>query len=860
RRASPELRDQVLRSTMRAHGGELVVSGFKHHPLPDAVEMLGRARVYFERALPDRVADARGSTLKALAQTLLQVAQLDSKQVDKERVLALCAEALKLLPQGSVNYLTVVEIANAVDPQFVSPPLPDIASSKEDERAETPNGILMRARALERQDPTATFEMLTKAEKVFDANADENHRNERLMQMVRLIPRVHGGTSLAEFPQETSAAAKAIADVAQKESWAAERLAATYVDLAIRSGRDNSERLGLHLLQSATQLSPVIAAHYEPVAFLVAQLNMNQAVNERNAEAFTTALESYARALRIYIRLRLPTLVMDIAGRIADVAASPSEGMVDSVLLHVAPLAWELEHALGEPGTQVLREICDAVLVGLGKEANFDILTLILELAKGLRFDALMRSGASFDCRGDAEAAALLKQIESLQRDVGLLGDSQPSMLDDLLVVSAVSLERIAEGDKPLQRLHNFKRAFSERVNQHLRESVRRVALIDAQAIRAHLGPRTVLVDYYYARRQGNRSVMSLLVCTSDTVAVFRNVGDDPERYMVDTGTGELLVDPVALRTFMLRRSLRTDPAGADLHPETTERLNEDAGFLLGKRVWDHLLSLRKVGRDHLCIRPHGALRYYPLQLLGYGGQSLAQHWIITLLPSFECLFRSLEPRSTPGQALGLSYKGSDFPLPNASEEVNTLSNIFGTPPVLDENVTEGRVKDALKTARYVHICAHGAQTASAPLFHHFLVSPGADEDGQVCAYELLGQDLRGLQVLSLGVCDSALGRFDAGDNLTGLPASLLAGGVATVLATLWQVNDAPALRFFSVFYKALLANTPRLDAFRHAQLAVQSEFPQARDWAAFCYLGDWDRLTPVLDPGIKTYIELGVH
>jgi CHAT domain-containing protein len=157
-----------------------------------------------------------------------------------------------------------------------------------------------------------------------------------------------------------------------------------------------------------------------------------------------------------------------------------------------------------------------------------------------------------------------------------------------------------------------------------------------------------------------------------------------------------------------------------------------------------------------------------------------------------------------------------------------------------------------------VHLCAHGANTPGSPLFHHLLVTPGTEGGGRICAYELLGQDLRGLDVLSLGSCDSALGRFDAGDNLSGLPAAFLAAGASTLVAALWELLDEAATRFFVGFHRALKAGTPRLDAFRTAQLDVRAAFPQARDWAAFCYLGDWDREVQPLPADIPVRFELG--
>ena len=76
--------------------------------------------------------------------------------------------------------------------------------------------------------------------------------------------------------------------------------------------------------------------------------------------------------------------------------------------------------------------------------------------------------------------------------------------------------------------------------------------------------------------------------------------------------------------------------------------------------------------------------------------------------------------------------------------------------------------------SRRVHICTHGIHNVSAPPFSKHFFTPDTDSDGRLRAFELLGRDLRGLEFLTLGACETALGRFNAGDNLRGIPAALL--------------------------------------------------------------------------------------
>lgn len=76
-----------------------------------------------------------------------------------------------------------------------------------------------------------------------------------------------------------------------------------------------------------------------------------------------------------------------------------------------------------------------------------------------------------------------------------------------------------------------------------------------------------------------------------------------------------------------------------------------------------------------------------------------------------------------------------------------------------------------------------------APLFQTVFLAPGDNGDGTLRAHEVLGLDLRGLEPVTLGACETALGRIDLSDNLRGLPAALLLAGARAVIGTLWEVS-----------------------------------------------------------------------
>lgn len=149
-------------------------------------------------------------------------------------------------------------------------------------------------------------------------------------------------------------------------------------------------------------------------------------------------------------------------------------------------------------------------------------------------------------------------------------------------------------------------------------------------------------------------------------------------------------------------------------------------------------------------------------------------------------------------------------------------------------------MQEALLNSRYVHLSTHGAHNISAPAFQCLFLAPKDDSDGRLYAHEVLKMDLRGLEMLTLSACETALGRFDEGDNLRGLPSAFLQSGVSTIIATLWPVRPAPAEYFFTHLYTGVKRGLDRRDAFYRAQQETKGAFPIYKDWGAFYYIGAW--------------------
>lgn len=138
-----------------------------------------------------------------------------------------------------------------------------------------------------------------------------------------------------------------------------------------------------------------------------------------------------------------------------------------------------------------------------------------------------------------------------------------------------------------------------------------------------------------------------------------------------------------------------------------------------------------------------------------------------------------------------------------------------------------------LGAARYLHLAAHGVPDQDAPLFSRVYLA-----GGQLHAHEVLELDLRGVELVTLSACESALLRYDFFDNVHGLVPAFLRAGARAVVGALWPVEPEVASAFFVELYTHLAAGVEQMAAFRAAQNATRARHPDYRDWGGFSYFG----------------------
>jgi hypothetical protein len=354
------------------------------------------------------------------------------------------------------------------------------------------------------------------------------------------------------------------------------------------------------------------------------------------------------------------------------------------------------------------------------------------------------------------------------QDDTGLAAD-----LAALRSVVA-EIDTAALAGKPTSRLL----ARQVALEQSVRESARCATGILAASV-APLPSRAALVDAL-----GDRALVEVLLHDGMLHAVVLAGGRVTMRPLAP-------IADVAAELDHLLFSLRRSAFG---RPTASARLAAaDATRFAAARL-DELL-LRPVAGETadrpLVLVPTGVLHAVPWAAL-----PSCRNRPVTVAPSAASWHRAAvsEPRGGGGVVL-VAGPG----LAGASAEIAALAPRYpGCLRIGGEQATVEATCAALDGAELAHVAAHGRFRADNPLFSSLQLA-----DGPLTVYDLegLGQAPR---ILVLSACESGLSDVQAGDELMGLAAAVLAMGTVTLVASVFPVPDEETRHLMLKFHRGL--------------------------------------------------------
>jgi CHAT domain-containing protein len=222
---------------------------------------------------------------------------------------------------------------------------------------------------------------------------------------------------------------------------------------------------------------------------------------------------------------------------------------------------------------------------------------------------------------------------------------------------------------------------------------------------------------------------------------------------------------------------------------------------------------------------------YAAMQRRRFFGDEVA----IVYLPAASLLNRRSAARSSGPNALRRELMaiggGAEGPRRSASE-VERIGRLRpGATLRVGAAATERCFKELGPSHRLLHVSAHGAVDAAAPLLSSLRLAPDPDgrEDGDLHAYEVLPLRLS-CDLVTLSACESGLGKVYAGEGVLGMARAFLRAGARSALVSLWRVNDESTARFMEHFYKLVLTGVPPAEAVQRAKQELRRESIRTAD------------------------------
>ncbi len=383
------------------------------------------------------------------------------------------------------------------------------------------------------------------------------------------------------------------------------------------------------------------------------------------------------------------------------------------------------------------------------------------------------------------------------------------------------------------------------------------------------------------------------LISAAELAALLPNTQSALLEYVVTEDTTYLFViTRAANRNEAQIESYALPLTSAELQPRIETFRQQLAGRDLGfraaaRRLYDALLKPAQAqlkGKTNLVIVPDDKLWDLPFQaLLTSTNRFLLEEAAVAYAPSLTVLREMSKRHQAPAAnattllALGnptlgkvalerttLTLRSEKLaPLPEAEQEVKALGQLYGVAGskiYIGDAAREDRAKAEAGQARILHFATHGSLNNRTPMYSHLVLAqttneakgatrtetkPEAklEEDGLLEAWELMQLDLKAdLAVLS--ACETARGKFDAGEGMIGLTWALFVAGVPATVVSQWKVESAATRDLMVAFHRRLrtpAAATPKAAALRQAALSLLKRPATSHPfyWAGFVLVGD---------------------
>ena len=242
--------------------------------------------------------------------------------------------------------------------------------------------------------------------------------------------------------------------------------------------------------------------------------------------------------------------------------------------------------------------------------------------------------------------------------------------------------------------------------------------------------------------------------------------------------------------------------------------------------------ALGEVVVERLAIVPHGPLHQVPFQALFDGEQYLIDRFEISYAPS-ATVYALCQERASDHMERALVLGVDDPMIPAATAEARAIvERLPGAQARVGEAATVEALRSEAPGCGTLHLACHGLFRSDNPMFSALRL-----HDGWLMAADAMSLDLDGALV-TLSACESGRSEVYGGDETLGLARAFLGAGAATLVVSLWLVQDETTAEMMGEWYDRLRGGQGRAATLRDAQLEIKRRYPHPYYWAPFVLIG----------------------
>ncbi|GHO99972.1 CHAT domain-containing protein [Reticulibacter mediterranei] len=354
-------------------------------------------------------------------------------------------------------------------------------------------------------------------------------------------------------------------------------------------------------------------------------------------------------------------------------------------------------------------------------------------------------------------------------------------------------------------------------------QAIPRIQHTDIAQIRQYLTPDHLLLSYYF--HQGKLVIFAI---TAEKLMVY----EQPD--------GQAELEHLLL---LLHANFQAQGKfGTSASQGVLRRLLKKLYMLLIAPI----TSLLPRASGCVTIVPYNSLHKLPFHALYDGSRFLIEHYQINYLPASsllthlalridQCQDTGKRTVRRPPLVFGYSYKGH---LQRVHDEARAIASLLGGDYYLEEEATIARLLQQAPSSPLLHIATHGRNRLDAPNFSYVRLA-----DGQLNALDAFSLDLHHCELVTLSGCETGLALSGGGDEQLGLATAFLAAGAASLVISLWAVEDTSTNELMRHFYQHLLQGESKVQALRSAQCKLlrqtDSRYAHPYFWAGFRLVGD---------------------